>query len=55
VSRTALPAWKAIFAMIRFRPWLWIANFCAMMVLMLSFQLPANVLRRSARLTTSSS
>jgi len=32
--------------MIRFRPWLWIANFCAMMVLMLSFQLPANVLRR---------
>ncbi len=46
MSKTALPAWKAILAMIRFRPWLWIGNFCSMMVLMVFFQVSATVLRR---------
>jgi ATP-binding cassette subfamily B protein len=50
----ALPAWKAILATIRFRPWLWIGNFCSMMVLMLSFQVPATVLRRFFNLLSGS-
>jgi ATP-binding cassette subfamily B protein len=45
MSAVSLPAWKAIFATIRFRPWLWIGNFIAMMVLMVLFQVPALVLR----------
>jgi len=54
VSAVSLPAWKVIFATIRFRPWLWIGNFIAMMVLMLFFQVPALVLREFFNLLSGS-
>ena len=41
----ALPAWKVILKMIQFRPWLWLRNLGAMLVLMLGFQLPALAMR----------
>lgn len=41
----ALPAWKVILKMIQFRPWLWLRNLGAMLVLMLGFQLPAIAMR----------
>ncbi|MGD8455636.1 MAG: ABC transporter ATP-binding protein [Anaerolineales bacterium] len=40
-----LPAWRVIVDMIRFRKGLWLGNLGAMIVLMLSFQLPALALR----------
>lgn len=54
MSAVSLPAWKVIFATIRFRPWLWIGNFIAMMVLMLFFQVPALVLREFFNLLSGS-
>jgi ATP-binding cassette subfamily B protein len=41
----ALPAWKVILNMIQFRPWLWLGNLGAMLVMMLGFQLPALAMR----------
>ena len=41
----ALPAWKVILKMVQYRPWLWLANLGAMLVLMLSFQLPGLAMR----------
>ncbi len=40
-----LPAWRVIIDMIRFRKKLWLTNLGAMIVLMLSFQLPALSMR----------
>ena len=54
MSAVSLPAWKVIFATIRFRPWLWIGNFIAMMVLMLFYQVPALVLRHFFNLLSGS-
>ncbi|MBN1180198.1 MAG: ABC transporter ATP-binding protein [Anaerolineae bacterium] len=36
-----MPTWKVILRMIQYRPRLWLINLAAMLVLMLSFQLPA--------------
>ena len=40
-----LPAWRVIVDMIRFRPKLWFANMVALVVLMMSFQLPGLAMR----------
>ncbi|MBN1668597.1 MAG: ABC transporter ATP-binding protein [Anaerolineales bacterium] len=40
-----LPAWKAILAMIRFRPWLWLGNLLAMLLLNLFLQIPGLAMR----------
>ena len=40
-----LPAWKVIWAMVRFRRSLWLRNSAAMLVLMLAFQVPGLVQR----------
>jgi ATP-binding cassette subfamily B protein len=40
-----LSAWQVIWAMVRFRPGLWIVNLFAMLVLMMSFQLPGLAMR----------
>lgn len=40
-----LPAWKAILAMIRFRPWLWLGNLIAMLLLNLFLQIPGLAMR----------
>ncbi len=50
----SLPAWQVITAMIRFRPRLWIGNFCAMMVLMVFFQVSPLVLRQFFNLLSGS-
>ncbi|MGD2026225.1 MAG: ABC transporter ATP-binding protein, partial [Anaerolineales bacterium] len=44
-SGNAQPAWRVILAMIRFRPKLWLLNLAAMLVLMMSFQLPGLSMR----------
>jgi len=44
-TSTAQPAWKVIVDMIRFRPRLWLLNMVAMLVLMMSFQLPGLSMR----------
>jgi ATP-binding cassette subfamily B protein len=44
-NSNTLPAWRVIVDMIRFRRGLWLANLGAMIVLMLSFQLPALSMR----------
>ncbi len=40
-----LPAWRVIWAMIRFRPKLWLLNLLAMTIAMLFFQIPGLVMR----------
>jgi ATP-binding cassette subfamily B protein len=40
-----LPAWKVVLGMIRFRPWLWLGNLVAMVILTLLLQLPGFALR----------
>jgi ATP-binding cassette subfamily B protein len=45
-TKRTLPAWKVIWKMIRYRPGLWSANWLAMMVLMMFFQIPGLVLRK---------
>ncbi|MEJ2758112.1 MAG: ABC transporter ATP-binding protein, partial [Anaerolineales bacterium] len=44
-SGSAQPAWRVILDMIRFRPKLWLLNLGAMLVLMMSFQLPGLSMR----------
>ena len=44
-TSTAQPAWRVILDMIRFRPKLWLLNLVAMLVLMMSFQLPGLSMR----------
>jgi len=44
-TSTSQPAWKVILDMIRFRPKLWLLNLLAMLVLMMSFQLPGLAMR----------
>ncbi len=41
-----LPAWKVVWAIIRFRPGFWILNFFSMMMLMLFLQVPGLVMRQ---------
>jgi ATP-binding cassette subfamily B protein len=48
----ALPAWRVILRMIRYRPWLWLGNLAAMLVLMLLFQVPALLTREFFNLIT---
>jgi ATP-binding cassette subfamily B protein len=48
----ALPAWRVILAMIRFRPRLWLGNLAAMLVLMLVFQVPGLAMRAFFNLLT---
>jgi len=43
--KNTLPAWKVILKTIQYRPDLWLANWFAMMITMLFFQIPALVLR----------
>jgi ATP-binding cassette subfamily B protein len=42
---TALPTWRVVLAMIRYRPKLWLANLSGILLLFLSFQMPALVQR----------
>ncbi len=44
-TSTAQPAWRVILDMILFRPKLWLFNLLAMLVLMMSFQLPGLSMR----------
>lgn len=44
--RATLPAWKTIWALIRFRPGIWLMNLLFMTVSMLAFQIPGLVMRR---------
>ncbi|MEJ2487694.1 MAG: hypothetical protein P8Y68_18405, partial [Anaerolineales bacterium] len=44
-TSTAQPAWRVILDMIRFRPRLWLLNLLAMLLLMMSFQLPGLSMR----------
>ncbi len=50
-----LPAWRVIVDMIRFRPKLWFANMVALVVLMMSFQLPGLAMRWFCDLLTGDS
>jgi hypothetical protein len=40
-----LPTWLIIWRMICFRPWLWLFNLCAMLVLTIAWMTPAFVQR----------
>jgi ATP-binding cassette subfamily B protein len=44
-TSTAQPAWRVILDMIRFQPKLWLLNLFAMLLLMMSFQLPGLSMR----------
>jgi len=44
-KKQAMPAWKVIWMMIRFRPKLWLANMLAMVIAMLFFQVPGLMMR----------
>jgi ATP-binding cassette subfamily B protein len=48
----ALPAWRVILSMIRYRPWLWLPNLGAMLVLMLLWQVPPLITREFFNLIT---
>lgn len=48
----ALPAWRVILSAIRYRPRYWIPNLCAMVFLMLMFQVPPLVTRNYFNLLT---
>lgn len=48
----ALPAWRVILGTIRYRPRYWIPNLCAMIFLMLMFQVPPLVTRNYFNLLT---
>lgn len=41
----ALPAWKVIWRMIRFRPWLWLGNLLMMLLLHVFWQIPGLAMR----------
>jgi len=43
--RASLSAWRVIWSMVRYRPWLWIGNLMAMMVMTAFWQLPGLVMR----------
>jgi ATP-binding cassette subfamily B protein len=49
---TALPAWKVILEMIRYRLGLWLVNLAAMLVLIFFWQLPAIIMREFFDLLT---
>ena len=49
---TALPAWKVILEMIRYRLGLWLVNLSAMLVLIFFWQLPAVIMREFFDLLT---
>lgn len=51
-SRGALPAWRVIIAMIRFRPKLWLVNTLSLVVLMFFFMLPGLVSREFFNIVT---
>ncbi len=46
MSISHLPAWRVVWATIRFRPGFWLLNFLSMMVLMLGLQVPGLVMRQ---------
>ena len=48
----ALPAWKVILRMVRYRLGLWLVNLAAMLVLILFWQLPAIVMRQFFNMIT---
>jgi ATP-binding cassette subfamily B protein len=41
----ALPAWRVILAMVRYRPWLWLGNLVSMIALMMALQVPGLAMR----------
>lgn len=55
MSKCRLPAWQVIWALIRFRPVLWLLNLGAMLVLMVSLQVPGLALREFFNLLSASS
>jgi len=48
----AMPAWKVIWRMIRYRPKLWLANLLARVIAMLFFQVPALLMREFFNMLT---
>lgn len=50
--RPTLPAWRVIAAMIRFRPWHWIANMLSVLVLTAGFMVPGMLIREFFRLVS---
>ena len=51
-SKASLPTWRVILAAIRYRPWLWLANLGAVLIMMLTFQVPGLLLREFFNLLT---
>ena len=48
----ALPTWRVIWRIIRYRPWLWLGNLGCMLVLLLLWQVPALLMRQFFDLLT---
>ncbi len=52
--QTKINAWRVIWSMVRFRPWLWTINLVAMLIHMSAFQLPGLAMRYYFDLLTGS-